>query len=183
MSDAKQAFARAPQPALRTGDAFLPDDLREWVDERTLASLAVGVVADLTHGTIEPVGTGEMSPRTFLTILAYGYATGRYASEHLEHTAATDPMFRYLCGNQFVDWQMIRQFRRVYRSLIVRALVELFHVVWTWRVARLANSDSDIPSPSAARRLAVPGLDGAFQAAAESRLAQAIRGDSMAMDV
>ena len=72
----------------------LPDDLRQWLDARTL----VGLVFDAVHTVLDQVADEPSplpvgNPRVLLTVLTYSYAIGLFASDETEAHVPTDGYF------------------------------------------------------------------------------------------
>src|SRR4051794_28179044 len=84
----------------------LPDDLRAWLDDRSLLHLAFEALHAVefdsrTHQALLPKGV----PRTLLTLLTYSYAVGYFASEEIERRLETDRQLGYLAARTGVTSQ------------------------------------------------------------------------------
>ena len=154
-----------------------PRQPREKFDLEELENLNVGPVTAESAS-----GYGLPPSAMMLTLLTYCYATGVYGSGDIELNIRHDPMTRYLCAKIYPDIDAIRSFRRDNRPRIIQNLSAVLRRVWELRFC------GDEAEP-------MDGLDCAlglwtgmravsdFDREAEERLVQAVRADSMALDV
>jgi hypothetical protein len=120
-----------------------------------------------------------------LTLLTYCYATGVYGSADIELAIERDQMTRYLCARTYPDLDVIRGFRRLNLGEIKQCLAAVLKRAWELRFAEDdAPSGERKPCAGASRNRWIrsdPAPD--FAKEAEQRVAQAIRDDSMTLDV
>ena len=106
--------------------ANLPSDLRSLVDEASLLDLVLESVAAAGAGPLRPFtrtsGQAALSAPMMLTLTAYAYAIGIFASRDIEATICKDQTLRYICARQYPTWHDIRKFRRMHRELVQKIL-------------------------------------------------------------
>lgn len=161
----------------------LPDDLTLYIGKKTLVMWILEAIEDLRlRGGASQEGPAESDRATKLTLLAYCYATGLYASGDIQLAMQHEAMIRYLCARNFPDPCEIRAFRRHHREEIGRALAAVLHRVWDLRFwAEDAVSIGQGRGTSLAGRLGVKASPD-FRQEAERRLTRAVRMDCMALD-
>src|SRR6266576_320779 len=98
-------------------DGFiLPEDLSVYIGKKTLVKLILDAIEGLNTpaSRCEAVTAGnrEFPPAMMLTLLAYCYATGVYASTDIELNMQHDQMVRYLCAKNYLSLPVLRRFRR-----------------------------------------------------------------------
>lgn len=134
-----------------------PADLSRGLERDAFLRL----VFEAVHSVEWPASSGPAAhPALLRTLLTYCYATGLYDSREIERAASHDPAVRYICAHHPPSWNQIRQFRRQFREPLRQVLAQLASLL-NWR-----------GRPSSA-----------WLADADARLLQAIRADSMALDV
>jgi len=181
-------MTNANQTPLQFREIILPNDLREWIDEYTLARLVLAAVQD---GTVPIAPTAEVAgrnadcqPYVLLSLLTYCYATGIFSSTDIELSFTQDKMVRHLCANTYPEAHHNRSFRRDNRRSIQKSLTEVLYRAWCIR-CRLEES-----SPDAAIDFIDPCFeqepDGKaallFAAEAEERINRAVRLDCWEFD-
>ncbi len=96
-----------------------PNDLLDWVDERTLMSLVFEAVHMAEH---ESVSSRELlppgRPRILLSVLLYSYAIGLRASAEITDLIATNSQLSYLAAGITPSESEFRQFRRHHRTTL-----------------------------------------------------------------
>ena len=116
-----------------TGQTLLPDDLREWMDEHSLAGLVVAtgqgtrISNDLATGPDLPYYRGESS---ILSLITYCYASGIYSSQEIEVSASQDAMVRRFAADLYPEAGILRQFRRHNREHLHRSLQYVLQRAW-----------------------------------------------------
>ncbi len=171
--------------------AVFPADLRDWIDERVLTCLVLDAVSshnqDLLGLRRITRPDEDLQPCVMLSLLAYAYATGRFASEHIEASLETDPRLRYLCANRYPTWNDIRRFRRLNRAALTNCLEVVFRRAWALRTSGdLSLSPSGSPlAPERDTAGETPSYlpTARFLAAASECVASAVFADTMAMDL
>ena len=181
-------MTNANQTPWQFREIILPNDLREWIDEYTLARLVLAAVQD---GTVPIAPTAEVAgrnadcqPYVLLSLLTYCYATGIFSSTDIELSFTQDKMVRHLCANTYPEAHQNRSFRRDNRRSIQKSLTEVLYRAWCIR-CRLEES-----SPDAAIDFIDPCFeqepDGKaallFAAEAEERINRAVRLDCWEFD-
>jgi transposase len=114
----------------RATPMLLPPDLREWVPENHLVHFIIETVdsLDLSAFRCNERGTGsaQFPPAMMLSLLIYGYATGRFSSREIERASYEDVAVRYLCAGYHPDHDTLCTFRRqnlqAFSALFVRVL-------------------------------------------------------------
>ena len=157
-----------------------PNDLSLWTSKSSLVSLVLEAVHEVGGPLSSPPVSGreEFPPAMMRTLLIYCYAIGVFSSREIENLALQDKMARYLCANDFPDWQTIRRFRRQHTPFLKLAMARLFQTVWARRVSEVNFSQTGM----AQQILLSPKAQNEFMAEADKRLNRAIHADSMAMD-
>src|ERR1700733_13319580 len=111
---------------------LLPASVDEWLPEKHLARFIVDVIDDLDLGRMSRAyrGTGSASyhPRTLLSILVYGYATGVFSSRKLERATWDSVAFRYIAGGEHPDHDTIATFRRRFLKDIEKLFVDVLRL-------------------------------------------------------
>ncbi len=190
--DATNAVSKRGR-ALATPQPSFPADLRDWINERVLLCLVLDAVSSQSPDRLglrritRP--DEDLQPCVMLSLLAFAYVTGRYASDHVEASLETDPTLRYLCANRYPTWNDIRRFRRLNRGPLTNCLELLFRRVWALHASgdgdlTLEPSTSPLPTggnPASEASSVLPTV--VFLAAARERVANAVFADTMAMDV
>jgi len=117
-----------------------------------------------------------------ITLLAYCYATGIYGSREIELASRRDVMVRYLCANNYPDWNLIRLFRRQYRDTIRLCLAQVLQQIWEIHsgVGSDGPNGSSVSVASLGRGAGNP--ISLAQSEAVERIEEAVRADSMALD-
>jgi hypothetical protein len=151
----------------------LPEDVRQWTDERTLMGLlfnALDTVGQESEGCrrdgVLPLG----QPRVLLTLLVYSYAIGLLDSEIIARQVPLDPQLRYLAAMTVPTAGELRRFRRHQRPWLKRTLSALLQSVWNHH--RPASGEQSFTMPS----------EGCFASEAEERIDQAVLQDTMDLD-
>lgn len=124
---------RSSAAFLDTGGATLPDDLREWMEEQSLARLVVaaGQAARISNKT----GTGRDLPgcngeSSILSLITYYYALGIYSSQDIEGRATQDEMVRQFAAEFYPEAGILRSFRRHNRGELQRSLQYVLEQAW-----------------------------------------------------
>ena len=178
----------AIQTPLPYREDILPNDLREWIDEHTLARLVLAAVQDGTvpiAPTAEAAGpNADCQPHVLLSLLTYCYTTGIFSSTDIELNSTQDKMVRHLCANTYPEAEQIRWFRRNDRRSIQKSLTEVLYRAWRIR-CRLDESGSDAPADFI-NPCFEEGVDEQatrpFAAEAEERINRAVRLDCWSFD-
>jgi transposase len=167
---------------------ILPDDLSVYIGKKTLVKLILEAIEGLNPraSKFEATAKGrqEFQPAMMLTLLAYCYATGVYASTDIELGAQHDQMIRYLCTASCLNLPVLREFRRYSRDRIKECLATVLRRVWELRFCDGDACPTGVsPYPGACFNPWLnlrPTPD--FTTEAEQRITRAVRADSMAMD-
>jgi hypothetical protein len=124
-------------------------------------------------------------PRVLLTILAYSYAVGLYASEEIENRITTDSGLRYLSAGARPSWHDLRRFRRQNRKMLQGALSQVLQLARQFRLWSIAKrlpidveSCGQIAGGYGPEAMEILLAD----SAANDRIHQAVLRDSMALD-
>ena len=106
--------------------ASLPSDVRTLVDEAALLDVVLESVAD-AGGDGPKLFNGcsceeALSAPMMLTLTAYSYSIGIFASRDIETAIYKDRTLRYICAHQYPTWHDVRRFRRMHRELVQKIL-------------------------------------------------------------
>ena len=159
--------------------ANLPSDLRTLVDEACLLDMVLGSVAN--DGVAGPKlfngssGEGALSAPMMLTLTAYSYAIGIFASRDIEVAIYKDQTLRYICARQYPTWHDIRRFRRLHRELVQKILCSVLRQLCVQYLFRFY--------PELAENLPASDLDAQIAAAVTGRIEAAIIMDGVEIDV
>ena len=126
---------------------LLPPSVDEWLPEKHLARFIVDVIDDLDLGRMSRAyrGTGSASyhPRTLLSILVYGYATGVFSSRKLERATWDSVAFRYIAGGEHPDHDTIATFRRRFLKDIEKLFVDVLRLAREMGVLKMGTIGLD----------------------------------------
>lgn len=175
MKDARPIGTARPTGGNWTrAEAATPLDLRRGFPEGALLRLAILAAAGRTAPappTKEAYQSPPLPASNFASLLAFAYATGRFASEDIAAECREVPAMRYLVMGRPVVWTDLRRFRRQNRALVTACLAELL---------RLVRDHSRATDPAIAREVAIFHDP---EKTAESLVQQAILADSATADV
>src|SRR6202046_2492794 len=126
---------------------LLPPSVDEWLPEKHLARFIVDVIDGLDLGRMSRAyrGTGSASypPRTLLSILVYGYATGVFSSRKLERATWDSVAFRYIAGGEHPDHDTIATFRRRFLKDIEKLFVDVLRLAREMGVLKMGTVGLD----------------------------------------
>src|SRR6202162_1940492 len=126
---------------------LLPASVDEWLPEKHLARFIVDVIDDLDLGRMSRAyrGTGSASyhPRTLLSILVSGYATGVFSSRKLERATWDSVAFRYIAGGEHPDHDTIATFRRRFLKDIEKLFVDVLRLAREMGVLKMGTIGLD----------------------------------------
>jgi transposase len=98
-----------------------PIRLGEALPAYHLARFVVDVVAQLDLGPIyakyKEVGGIAIAPEVLLSLLFYGYATGKFSSRKIEKATYEDLGYRYVAGGLHPDHDPLAHFRKTFLQL------------------------------------------------------------------
>ena len=142
----------------------VPQDLAEWVGAVRLMQLTLEATegAHVDSDRFATGRLGEVIPtRMLLTLLAYAYSRGIYASQDVEDAVGRLADFRYLASGDVPNLAVLRRFRRENWTELLGVLTRLLVVV----------AQVETPEGRAAAELE-----------AEDRLVSAVQADSLAAE-
>jgi transposase len=126
---------------------LLPPSVDEWLPEIHLARFIFEVIDELDLGPMSRAyrGTGSASyhPRTLLSLLVYGYATGVFSSRKLERATYDSVAFRFLAGNEHPDHDTIATFRRRFLKDIEKLFVDVLELAREMGVLKMGTIGLD----------------------------------------
>src|ERR1700723_2367770 len=126
---------------------LLPASVDEWLPEKHLARFIVDVIDDLDLGRMSRAyrGTGSASyhPRTLLSILVYGYATGVFSSRKLERATWDSEAFPCIAGGAPPDHDTIATFRRPFLKDIEKLFVDVLQLAREMGVLKMGTIGLD----------------------------------------
>src|SRR6266581_4596135 len=103
--------------------------LGEALPANHLARFVVDVVAQLDLGRIyqhyKAVGGVAIAPSVLLSLLFYGYATGKFSSRKIEKATYEDLGYRYVAGGLHPDHDTIAHFRKTFLPELHGLFVEI----------------------------------------------------------
>jgi hypothetical protein len=146
-------------------DGTLPKDLSQRLDKSKLMRLVFEAVHETNWPRPLPPNLNATPEPVLRTLLTYCYACDVLSSVEIELLAKNDATARYLCANDFPQFEEIRHFRRRSITLLRESLARTLYSTWM------------ILNPN---RAPISFL--VFVAEADHRLASAIEADSAAMD-
>ena len=111
-------------------------ELARTSDGNRLLQLALDAVqtADPTELRRASEQFTPVSTAMLLTLLTCCYARRLYDSRDIVAAAAFDPMIRYISRGTSLRWEILRNFRRKHRSLLVHCLGWVLNQAWKLRV-------------------------------------------------
>ena len=139
---------------------LLPASVDEWLPEKHLARFIVDVIDDLDLGRMSRAYRGDRvrasyHPRTVLSILVYGYATGVFSSRKLERgdlgSGGVSP--HGAVGGEHPDHDTIATFRRRFLKDIEKLFVDVLRLAREMGVLKMGTIRLDgtkIPTPTRA---------------------------------
>src|SRR5271156_1549518 len=126
---------------------LLPPSVDEWLPEKHLARFIVDVIDGLDLGRMSRAYRGTCSasyhPRTLLSILVYGYATGVFSSRKLERATWDSVAFRYIAGGEHPDHDTIATFRRRFLKDIEKLFVDVLKLAREMGVLKMGTIGLD----------------------------------------
>jgi hypothetical protein len=103
----------------------LPEDLRDWIPADVLLLWLGEELTDLPALVETRSETNGLPAGRLVGLLAFAYTAGALETHTLLHRCATDPVFRFLGGNEPPSRGEIARFRFKNRDAIVRVLTGL----------------------------------------------------------
>jgi transposase len=109
---------------------LFPVDIKEWLPENHLVHFIVEAVEmlDIQKFKVNERRSGDEQypPEMMLSLLIYGYVTGRMSSRVIEDATYTDVAVRYICGNTaHPDHSVICRFRTSNREAFQEAFTKV----------------------------------------------------------
>jgi transposase len=127
--------------------ANTPIRLGEALPANHLARFVVDVVAQLDLGPIyqryKAVGGVAIAPSVLLSLLFYGYATGKFSSRKIEKATYEDLGYRYVAGGLHPDHDTIAHFRQTFLPELQGLFVEILLLAKLAGVLRVGNLSLD----------------------------------------
>src|ERR1700691_1596853 len=126
---------------------LLPPSVDEWLPEKHLARFIVDVIDGLDLARMgrayRGAGSASYHPRTLLSILVYGYATGLFSSRKLERATWDSVAFRYIAGSEHPDHDTIATFRRRFLKDIEKLFVDVLRLAREMSVLKMGTIGLD----------------------------------------
>jgi hypothetical protein len=109
----------------------IPLDLRDWMNEGELVSLAREIVqnAPVPVPTNNDAWNDDAAAQRMLVMLACGYAAGLYCSAEFEWATNSEQLLETICGRRRPSAGTILGFRTANRRLIEECLANMFEAV------------------------------------------------------
>lgn len=135
----KQAdYETTANTAIRLGEALPANHLARFV---------VDVVAQLDLRPIyqkyKAVGGVAIAPSVLLSLLFYGYATGKFSSRKIEKATYEDLGYRYVAGGLHPDHDTIAHFRKTFLPELQRLFVEILLLAKLAGILKVGNLSLD----------------------------------------
>ncbi len=127
--------------------ANTPIRLGEALPANHLARFVVDVVSQLDLGAIyqryKAVGGIAIAPSVLLSLLFYGYATGKFSSRKIEKATYEDLGFRYVAGGLHPDHDTIAHFRKTFLPELQGLFVEILLLAKLAGILKVGNLSLD----------------------------------------
>ena len=127
--------------------ANTPIRLGEALPANHLARFVVDVVAQLDLGPIyqhyKAVGGVAIAPSVLLSLLFYGYATGKFSSRKIEKATYEDLGYRYVAGGLHPDHDTIAHFRKTFLPELQGLFVEILLLAKLAGILKVGNLSLD----------------------------------------
>jgi transposase len=124
-----------------------PIRLGEALPTNHLARFVVDVVAQLDLDPIyrqyKAVGGVAIAPSVLLSLLFYGYATGRFSSRKIEKATYEDLCYRYVAGGLHPDHDTIAHFRKTFLPELQGLFVEILLLAKLVGILKVGNLSLD----------------------------------------
>ncbi len=121
--------------------------LGEALPANHLARFVVDVVAQLDLGRIyqhyKAVGGVAIAPSVLLSLLFYGYATGKFSSRKIEKATYEDLGYRYVAGGLHPDHDTIAHFRKTFLPELHGLFVEILLMAKLSGILKVGNLSLD----------------------------------------
>jgi transposase len=121
--------------------------LGEALPANHLARFVVDVVAQLDLGPIyakyKEVGGVAIAPEVLLSLLFYGYATGKFSSRKIEKATYEDLGYRYVAGGVHPDHDTIAHFRKTFLPELYGLFVEILLLAKLAGILKIGNLSLD----------------------------------------
>ncbi|MCX8156389.1 MAG: hypothetical protein N3J91_08085 [Verrucomicrobiae bacterium] len=173
--------------ALTGKSVAMPKDATEWVGSLTLVRMTLEAIEQ-----VKPQFKQAQFKTTFgiyqapmlLTLLTCAYARGLTGSREIELAIPGDRALKYICAGNRPDWNVLRLFRRQYKSLVQNCLAVLLEKVWDSQYPpeqRVQAPETGHYSTNSLDRWMLPPRPD-FQAEAAKRVRLAILADTLLSD-
>jgi transposase len=127
--------------------ANTPIRLGEALPANHLARFVVDVVAQLDLGPIyqryKAVGGVAIAPSVLLSLLFYGYATGKFSSRKIEKATYENLGYRYVAGGLHPDHDTIANFRKTFLPELQGLFVEILLLAKLAGILKVGNLSLD----------------------------------------
>lgn len=124
-----------------------PIRLGEALPANHLARFVVDVVAQLDLGPIyakyKEIGGVAIAPEVLLSLIFYGYATGKFSSRKIEKATYEDLGFRYVAGGLHPDHDTIAHFRKTFLPELQGLFVEILLLAKLAGILKVGNLSLD----------------------------------------
>lgn len=121
--------------------------LGEALPANHLARFIVDVVAQLDLKPIyqryKAIGGVAIAPSVLLSLLFYGYATGKFSSRKIEKATYEDLGYRYVAGGLHPDHDTIAHFRKTFLPELQRLFVEILLLAKLAGILKVGNLSLD----------------------------------------
>jgi transposase len=127
--------------------ANIPIRLGEALPANHLARFVVDVVAQLDlmpiYQRYKAVGGVAIAPSVLLSLLFYGYATGKFSSRKIEKATYEDLGYRYVAGGLHPDHDTIAHFRKTFLPELQGLFVEILLLAKLAGILKVGNLSLD----------------------------------------
>ena len=124
-----------------------PIRLGEALPSHHLARFVVDVVSQLDLGPLykkyRAVGGVAIAPEVLLSLLFYGYATGKFSSRKIEKASYEDLGYRYVAGGLHPDHDTIAHFRKTFLPELQGLFIEILLMAKLAGILKVGNLSLD----------------------------------------
>lgn len=165
----------------------VPRDATEWVGTMSLVRMTLEAIEQVKPDMKKPLFStrwGAYQTPMLLTLLTCAYARGFAGSRDIELAIPNDKALQYISMGQRPDWNVLRLFRRQYKTTIQNCLAALLEKVWNEQYPiekRNASPDNGTYTGVSLDRWMIPPKPD-FQVEAARRVRLAILADTLLSD-
>ena len=130
------------------GQGFLlPPNINDWLPQKHMARYIVDIVSQLNMESIykeySTTGKRGYDPKMLLSLLFYGYATGRFSSRKLENATYDSVAFRFISANTHPDHDTIANFRQRFLKELSNFFIQILSIAQENGILKIGNISLD----------------------------------------